>query len=295
MTALRAFAKLNLSLRVRSRDAAGFHPIRSLVQSIDWFDDVAVERAEDADAIEVMGAEEVPAGEDNLAWRAVAALRSAVSARVPLRVVLTKRIPAAAGMGGGSADAAAALVGAAAALGVFADTVRRLAPDLGADVPFCLTGGTAWMEGRGERLTPARMAADYVVAVAVAPFTLATGEVYRRWDALDEPRGASMDSRFLPPSLRHVDDLGNDLTPAAVALRPELADWLADLARLWERPVLMTGSGPAAFALFGDRPEAEDAAAAVRFARASEAALPIDRGWDGDPGGTLPPPPWGVV
>lgn len=294
MTALQAFAKVNISLRVRVRGGDGFHPIRSRGQSVDWSDQLTVELA-DEDSLVVVGPPSVPSGEDNLAWRAAVAARGMAGERRRIRLLLTKHIPEAAGLGGGSADAAAALIGVAGLLGIDQQTVRGLAPTMGGDVPFCLTGGSAWIEGRGERLSPAGTMADCVLAVAVAPFELSTGEVYDRWDRLDGPAGDTVAGRSLPPSLRAEDGIGNDLTPAAVSLRPDLGDWIADLARLWERPVVMSGSGPAVFGFFGDLDEAAAAAAAVRGARAARAVAPIDRGWDGTPGGTLPPPPWGVV
>ena len=100
-----AYAKVNLGLRIRSRDADGYHPLRGVFQTIDWHDDITVEDA-DEDGMEVPGGG-APEDETNLAWRAVAAARDAGSGARPTRVVLTKRIPSPAGLGGGSADAAA--------------------------------------------------------------------------------------------------------------------------------------------------------------------------------------------
>ncbi len=158
------------------------------------------------------------------------------------------------------------------------DTAARLAPDLGSDVPFCLVGGTAWMEGRGEIITGVRHEPDYALAVAVPSFELATTAVYRHWDELDGPTGATVEGRSLPPSLRGFDPLGNDLLPAALELRPALGDWMVELAARWERPVLLTGSGPAVFAFFADVEEAEAAVGVVNGARAVWAGSPVDVG-----------------
>jgi 4-diphosphocytidyl-2-C-methyl-D-erythritol kinase len=291
MTRITAFAKVNLSLQVRPIDRLGLHELRSLAQSIDLFDEVEVSPAEE-DGFRVDSVEEVPADGGNLVWRAVEAVRG--SARFPVEVTLAKRIPVAAGFGGGSADAAAALLAAGGMLGLARESVVSLAPALGSDVPFCLIGGRLWIEGHGERLTEALMSTDFALAVAVPPFEMSTAAVYRRWDELGGPAGPEVGGRDLPPSLREHGPLSNDLAPAAMDLRPDLADWITDLATTWGRPVAMSGSGPSVFAFFADIEEAAHAADEVRGARASVAAAPVDRGWDGDPGGVLPGPPWGV-
>ena len=270
-----AFAKVNLSLRVRPRDDSGYHPLRSLVQSIGWADRLTLEAAEEDD-FEITG--DLPAEEDNLAWQAATAVRRAIAVRRPLRLHLEKHIAVAAGLGGGSADAAAGLVAATGVLRGPAELPALLAPTLGSDVPFCLVGGTAWMEGRGETITAVPLRPDYALAVAVPPFELATAAVYRRWDQLDGPVGSTLSGRDLPPSLRGFEDLGNDLLPAARDLHSDLADWMADLTQRWDRPVHLTGSGPACFAFFGDDAEASDAVGAVTGARAVWAGAPIGVG-----------------
>lgn len=291
MTEITAFAKVNLSLQVRPVDRSGLHELRSLAQSIDLSDVVEVSRG-DEDDFQVDSDEEIPADESNLVWRAVEAVR--LTARFPLQVSLTKRIPVAAGFGGGSADAAAALVAAGGLVGATRASVTALGPSLGSDVPFCLTGGRMWIEGYGEVLGETPMSTDFALAIAVPPFELSTATVYRRWDEMDGPGGPEVAGRDLPPSLREHGPLANDLTPAAMNLRPDLADWISDLATTWSRPVAMSGSGPSLFAFFQDREEATHAASAVRGARVALAAVPVDRGWDGDPGGLLLRPPWSV-
>jgi 4-diphosphocytidyl-2-C-methyl-D-erythritol kinase len=260
------FAKVNLSLGVRPRDDSGYHPIRSLAQSIEWPDRLALDFA-DEDTFTIAGSEDIAAESDNLAWRAVAAVRDELAVRRPLALDLEKRIPLAAGLGGGSADAAAGLVAAARLLDAPPDAARRLAPGLGSDVPFCLVGGMAWMEGRGERVSAIPIETDYALAVAVpVALRLRSDEVYRRWDDLDGPMGASVGGHHLPPSLRSFGPLGNDLLPAALDLRPELGDWMADMASRWGRPVLMTGSGSGVFGFFVDAEEAADAVLRVKHA-----------------------------
>jgi 4-diphosphocytidyl-2-C-methyl-D-erythritol kinase len=254
-----AAAKVNLSLRVKAPDGSGLHPLLSLVQSFDRCDRLSAARA-DEDELD-LGDVDLPTGRDNLIWRAVDSLRAETGHRRPLWFSLAKQIPIAAGLAGGSADAAAALVAAASLLGIPRTTIREVAIGVGADVPFCIQGGFSWMEGHGEDLTPIRQVpADYALAVVVPPFSLETAAVYRKWDEMGEPAGRPVDGKHLPPSLRTFGPLVNDLYPAALDLRPELGEWLAELAGRWERPVMLSGSGPSLFAYFADRNEAEEAA-----------------------------------
>lgn len=275
----RAYAKINLGLRIRSRDANGYHPLRGVFQSIDWRDDITVEDA-DEDRIEVPGGG-APQDETNLAWRAVAAARGAGSGSRPTRVVLTKRIPSPAGLGGGSADAAAALNLSARRFSVSFDDLRRIAVDLGSDVPFAVVGGTAIVTGRGESVSPQPDATGFAVAIVVPPIALDTATVYRTWDELDGPKGQEIGTNDLPPALRDYAPLANDLYPAAVATDEAVDEWRAELAYRWAVPVMMTGSGAAMFAYFATREEAEDAVSvAPEEATSARAAEPINRGWE---------------
>lgn len=264
-------AKLNLDLRILGRDRDGYHRLRSLVQAIDRFDTLEVEAADD-DHLQVSG-EQVEG--DNLVWKAVATLRRRFRDATPLRFSLEKRIPVAAGLGGGSADAAAALLLTARLLQV--DPVTDLAQEIGADVPFFLTGGRAMMEGRGERITPVECTSDFAVGVVTPPFHLSTAAVYASYDRLGTGHARAVDAAALPPSLRERAPLINDLEPAAQALVPELGDWIAELEGRWDRPVLLTGSGPSLFSFFVDGDEARSA---VRSApgRVAFSALPIEGG-----------------
>lgn len=263
-------AKLNLDLRIGARDGQGMHPLRSLVQEIDWTDLLAVQEG-DEDALEVEGAE-LPEGGGNLVWKAVEAL--GLFSRPPLHFRLEKRIGVAAGLGGGSSDAAATLAAVADMMGLGAEAARTAAPAVGADVRFFLVGGTARMEAYGELLTPLDSLEGFCFGVAVPPFELSTAAVYRHWDELGSPRGDETPANRLPPALRPYGEVRNDLTPATLDLIPEFGDWTQDLSDRWERPVFMTGSGPACFAYFLDEDEAASALAEVTDRRAGAAAIP---------------------
>ena len=280
-----AFAKLNLSLRVRPRDRSGLHPLRSLMQSIEWTDLLTLEEAADDD-FSVRGLP-VPDDESNLAWRALEAVRATASRPGPAALTLEKRIPVSAGLGGGSADAAAVLGLAAVRYGLSDEDRDALASALGADVPFCLLGGTCLVEGHGERLTGLPPLGGFVLAVVVPPFEVPTTDAYRRWDDLGGPEGPAVPVGDLPVALRAGEPPANDLLPAAVSLVPELGDWMADLCRSWGQAVLMSGSGPALFGFFPSEDEAAEAAASVPGARAARACHPAPQGWQ-VPSGTLP-------
>jgi 4-diphosphocytidyl-2-C-methyl-D-erythritol kinase len=268
-------AKVNLSLEIRSPEGDGMHPLRSMVQAIEWCDLLDVEEG-DEDHLEIDGAD-LPDDGENLVWKAVTALRRKLGQERPsLHIKLTKAIAVAAGLGGGSSDAAASMLALAAIRKASVDLVSETAPAVGADVPFFLVGGTAWIEGYGEQITKARIDTEsWALAIAVPDFELRTADVYQAWDRLEEPIGPALEGRALPPSLREHGPFRNDLTPAAMSLRPELGDWMAEVADTWERPVAMSGSGPSLFAFFADNDEAESAVKALsRSVRASRAARP---------------------
>lgn len=259
MTRYESPAKLNLALLVEPPRPDGYHPLQSLVQTVDWIDCLEVDEA-DEDTVVFDGADLDP--EDNLITRALRAIRS--SAPVPrLRIRVEKAIPAGAGLGGGSSNAAATLLAAVEAGRQPLSLATEIAPGLGADVALFFTGGTMLVTGVGEQVESRPGLTGFAVAIAVPPFELATRDVYRRWDELEGPRGEPVDPRRLPPALRDGIPIRNDLTPAAVSLEGELADFMADLRMHWGGPVSMTGSGSACFGFFPDRGEASEAADAV--------------------------------
>lgn len=260
-------AKINLNLIVSPRDSKGYHPLRSVVQTVDWYDRLSVEMA-DEDSLEIEGAVDLPVGDDNLVFTAIHEMRKMVEVP-PLHIGLVKEIPVAAGLGGGSADAAAVLVAACDVVGKSHDLARRVAPSVGADVSFPLWGGTAELSGYGEVINPLPGLEGFAVAVVVPQFYLPTAEVYRRWDDLGGPPGFEVPDRLLPPSLRNSFPIRNDLYRAAVDVEPGLGDFVADVGRLWDGMVTMTGSGSACFGFFPDVEGAEEAARSVPDTRAA--------------------------
>ncbi len=273
-----AFAKVNLALAVYPPSADGYHPLSGIFVSVSLPDTVSVSDAS-WDQVTVSN-DEAPADESNLAFKAVDAVRRLARVSTPMAVDIVKRIPAGAGLGGGSADAAAALGLMAQRYGLDDEAATDIAESLGADVPFSYVGGSRRVEGRGERLTRIEPIEGFALAIVVPPFSLSTPEVFRRWDDLDGPIGDVTPDAALPPRLRGDLPIRNDLYPAAVSVDPRIAEWRDELATMWSTHVAMTGSGSALFSYFSTIDEARDAARAVDLpVRAAEAVVPLDHGW----------------
>ena len=230
-----ACAKINLSLHVAPREANGLHRLDGIFQSISWFDRLELAPAEE-DTLRSARGGQVIAGWHNLAWRAIEDVRRVAGTGRAVELVLDKAIPSAAGLGGGSADAAAALAIGGHLFGVGREELIGLTAGLGSDVPFCFAGGTSRVSGTGEELTPLEPATGFSVAVVVPPIELATGPVYSRWDEMGGPAGEVPPESSLPPSLRGQGPLANDLLPAALAVSPDLGEWRSELAARWARP-----------------------------------------------------------
>jgi len=256
-----ARAKVNLWLNVVGRRADGYHLLESLVAFTDLADEI-VAAPSDRLSLAVAGplAAALVDEADNLVLEAARRLadRGGVAPRAALR--LTKRIPVAAGLGGGSADAAAAL-GALVELWRLALPVEELfdlAARLGADVPMCLAGRAAVVSGVGERLAPALPLPPCAILLVNPGTPLATAEVFaRRQGPFSSPRPVARpwtDARGLAVALA---ERGNDLTEAAVALRPMIADVLGALRGTDALHVAMSGSGATCFALFETAAQAE--------------------------------------
>ena len=256
MTRYEAPAKLNLSLLVSPPGPDGYHPIESLVQTVSWCDRLDVESSQEGrDTMET----DI---EDNLVPRALTALRNI--GEVPwLAMRLEKNIPVAAGLGGGSSDAAAALLAGAEFGGLPSSSLPDVAMGVGADVALFLTGGTLMMRGIGDVIEAVKPLVGCAMAVVIPDFGLATEEVYGRWDRMEGPLGPVVPDRDLPPGLRGGMPMRNDLLPAALDMEPLLGDFMADVAAAWGTTVCLTGSGSACFGYFAGVDEAADGVAAV--------------------------------
>jgi 4-diphosphocytidyl-2-C-methyl-D-erythritol kinase len=260
-----AFAKLTLSLHVTGRRTDGYHELDALVVAVSEPRDELVIRPAAAPTVAVTGphADGVPSDDTNLAVRAARELGANVS------IELCKGIPTGAGLGGGSADAAAVLVGAPAVAGfdIHRFDIERIAATLGSDVPFCLRGGAMRMRGVGDDLDPVNLP-DLAVVIATPPFGCSTVDVYRVWDELGGPVGETVHIDGLPP-------LRNDLEPAAHHVEPRLAAFKAAVERAAEAPALLAGSGSSYAVVFRNAAAAEEARS--RIASVVEGQIVVGR------------------
>ncbi|MFN8034393.1 MAG: 4-(cytidine 5'-diphospho)-2-C-methyl-D-erythritol kinase [Acidimicrobiia bacterium] len=250
-------AKLTLSLHVEGVRDDGYHELDALAVALDDpHDTLTVVDATRGVSIEVRGpaAGGVPATDANLAVLAARRVLDEVGAPRGVAIALWKEIPAGAGLGGGSSDAAGVLRTLGRAYGVPDVRLVELAGHLGSDVPACLAGGSVRMRGRGERLEPVELAGILRVVVVVPPFGCPTPAVYRAWDELGGPRTGRVVPAPLPVA-GLLDELRNDLEPAAEHVEPRLRAFREDVEAIAGRPVLMAGSGSAYAICVDDEPD----------------------------------------
>ncbi|MEA2169494.1 MAG: 4-diphosphocytidyl-2-C-methyl-D-erythritol kinase [Solirubrobacteraceae bacterium] len=247
---LHAPGKVNLCLFVGQPREDGYHPLVSVFQSVSLADELTLEAAPKdaaADQVRCPGVDG-----KNLAATALAAYRAASGWDAPpVRLTIIKRIPVAAGMGGGSADAAAALKLAAQAAGRPDDPlISAIAPSLGADVPFALHNGRALVTGIGERVEPLPAAPAAALVLLPSVHTLSTPAVYAEADRLGATRAdlAPAEAGVRAGSVPAV----NDLQPAAISLCPDIDRELDRLHAAGAAHVMVSGSGPTVFGVFDD-------------------------------------------
>jgi 4-diphosphocytidyl-2-C-methyl-D-erythritol kinase len=263
---LRAFAKVNYALDVLGLRADGYHEVGTVMQSISLADDVQLRRAAGGFDLSLEPEDaEIGPQEHNTTYLAWKALQELAGEELPVQVTLRKEIPAGAGLGGGSADAAAVLVGLNElfGFGFRVDQLRRIGAWIGADVPFCISGGTALGEGVGEILTPLPAPPDHRLVVAKPPRSADTGKIYRAFDEARtksthsvEPVVEALRSSILPALAAAV---GNDLAPVTRGIVPEMARLERTLLATGALGASMSGSGTAVFGIFDDEVTARGA------------------------------------
>lgn len=273
---MRVPAKINLRLRVGDLRPDSYHELTTIFHAISLSDEITVTTSAVGSGPSVTvtgeGAGSVPTDSANLAWRAAAAMAERAGlphADVSIRI--TKSIPVAGGMAGGSADAAATLIACRRLWDVSLDDaeLHDIAVGLGSDVAFALVGGTARGTGRGELLTPVLTTGELHWVIALIDGELSTPAVYAEWDRLRAAGHVPIDANddAVIAALRSGDPrsvgplLANDLQAAAVSLRPSLAAVLEAGAHLGALGSLVSGSGPTCVFLAGDRDAAVGLAA----------------------------------
>jgi len=261
---VRAHAKVNLDLRVLGVRADGYHELRTVFQTIELHDTLVCSDVPGPFTLKCK-APGVPLDNRNLIWKAASALWTALGRAGDVRdavVTLDKKIPVEAGLGGGSADAASALIGLGRLWGgAPLSLLREVGATIGADVPFFLSGGTALGLGRGEEIYPLVDLPPHYVVIVRPPFGVSTAEAYSWYDE-DRAAGVRENREFqlLPvPWPTRAAQMINDLEPPVVRRHQEIGVLKATLRELGATAAAMSGSGSAVFGLFLSRSAAEKA------------------------------------
>lgn len=267
-----AFAKINWSLRVLGKRADGYHEVDTFLQTISLHDTVTVEHTDQDDLRLWCDDSSIPAGETNLAWRAAAKFRERFSTERGLRIRLEKRIPAEAGLGGGSSDAAATLVALArlSELDTQSEDLVQIAADLGSDVPFFLHGGTARGTGRGSVVEPLADAPEQPLLVIKPNARVSTATAY---NALNRPALTSSNSKPILFRSQASDvsasfdwhALHNDFEAVVFKLEPEIERVKNALLKCGAGAALLAGSGSAVFGIFENQDAQERAIQAMEL------------------------------
>ena len=270
-----ANAKLNLTLDICGVRADGYHLLKSVMQTIDLHDDIVLERRPEGISLELVcegneasGHETIPAGADNLVCRAAKLMLDKYGGG-GVAIKLVKRIPAAAGMGGGSADAAAVLRGMNRLyeLGLDDDELCGMGVKLGADVPFCIMGGSRLCEGIGEEMTELKSLDRIDLVYAKPLIDVPTGRIYRMYDQ-EGDGGVRPDNEGICRLINRggvraeelSEYLANVFEPLVEKMHPEISRIKEELQNAGAAGTLMTGSGPTVFGLFKDSVSAKEAA-----------------------------------
>ncbi len=262
MITRKAYAKINLGLDVIGRRDDGYHLVKMIMQNVDIYDTLSFEDLPSGEIELTTGSDKVPADENNLVYKVAVQLKEKYDVHRGVRISLEKRIPVAAGMAGGSTDAAAAYLALNELwnLGLDKEELCKLAVKLGADIPYCILGGTALSEGIGEELTILKDVPVFYLVVAKPAIDVSTGWVYKELDSkeitshpdIDGIRKAIEDGDIY----KMCSLIGNVLETVTIT-RYEV---IRDIEKLLEDngavKAFMTGSGPTVFAVYDDSDKA---------------------------------------
>ena len=261
---LAAYAKINLGLDVVRRLENGYHEVKMVMQTIGLHDTLRLEKTKEGIALFV-DSSEAPADENNLAYKAARLLKEHCGVTEGISIHLQKRIPVAAGMAGGSTDAAAVLKGMNRlfSLGLSEEELCGIGVRLGADVPYCIMGGTALAEGIGEKLTVLPDAPDSVVLVAKPPVSVSTKYVYETLRLSEIEKHPDIDGMVravrkgsLAGIVSRMENVLESVTEKEYSVITGIKHFMEENGA---KKALMSGSGPTVFGLFSDRSAAERA------------------------------------
>jgi 4-diphosphocytidyl-2-C-methyl-D-erythritol kinase len=267
---IKSYAKINWTLDVLFKREDGYHELRTIYQTVSLHDTLRLTAT--PGAIEIACDDErVPLGESNLAYQAAARLREAARVTAGARIEIRKRIPVAAGLGGGSSNAAAALLGLARLWQARVDEREMLAiaASLGSDVPLFLIGGTVLGVGRGEEVYPLEQAECDHLLLANAGFAVSTAAAYGKLSRLTRQEALRIIpfTLFAAKAIRELPLVAaNDLEETVIAAHPEIAEVKRRLKSCGARHVLMSGSGGTVWAVFDNSETSERAQGEMRAA-----------------------------
>jgi 4-diphosphocytidyl-2-C-methyl-D-erythritol kinase len=260
---IRAPAKVNLSLRVVGRRRDGYHLIDTIMVPVSLYDEIAIARAKPGAKISVVCDDpKIPSGEKNLAYKAAALLLGRNTAKHPVAIRIKKRIPAGAGLGGGSSDAAAVLVGLNRLLRLKKNRrqLLRLAAKIGADVPFFVLGRPARARGIGERLKPIKTGRRLWLVIVYPGFPVSTSWAYHSLSfKLTKNIEKTSLNRHVRPLRGSAIELVNDLEKPVLRRYPKVARLKRKLAEAGAAGTLMSGSGSSVFGIFSSGDKARKA------------------------------------
>jgi 4-diphosphocytidyl-2-C-methyl-D-erythritol kinase len=268
---VRCRAKINLTLDVLDRRADGFHDIKSVMQSIDLSDTLQIRRTE-GNSVEVTSSDPgIPSGPGNTVYDAAMLFKNAANIIDGMNMRIEKRIPHQAGLGGGSSDAAGALVGLNRLFSspLSQDELAKLAAKIGSDVPYFLVGGTAAIGGRGDVVAKLPDAPVLELVVIKPEVGVSTPWAYGRLDEISHRKSKAASGMMITAVQdgnreQIVRNLSNDFEEVVVAGLPEIAEAKRDMIELGAEQTLLCGSGAAVFGVFGEVVEAEKASKILR-------------------------------
>ncbi|HAX52881.1 4-(cytidine 5'-diphospho)-2-C-methyl-D-erythritol kinase [Muricomes intestini] len=267
---LKALAKINLGLDVLGRRENGYHDVRMVMQSIYLYDDVKIERTKKPGIEIKTNLYFLPVGENNIAYKAAALLLEEFRIKEGVIITLDKHIPVAAGMAGGSSNAAAVLFGMNRIFGLGLSQKGLMARGikLGADVPYCIMRGTVLAEGIGEELTELPPMPKCTVLIAKPPISVSTKTVYEALDArkgLNHPDINRLIEGLETGNLPYIASaMGNVLEEVTIPLHPVIEEIKNEMKTAGALNAMMSGSGPTVFGLFENKTQARKAQEKIR-------------------------------
>lgn len=262
---IKAYGKINLGLDVIGRREDGYHLVKMVMQTVKLYDRLKFSRTRFSSIVIESNLRYLPNNENNLVYKAVDAIRRAYSINDGIHVKLDKRIPVSAGMAGGSSDAAAAIkaMNRMFDLGMSSERMAEFGLAIGADVPYCLMGGTALAEGIGERLTKLTDVPEAEILLVKPNINISTKVVYEKIDSAGELAHPDIDAIIRAIDAADIPamcaNMGNVLETVSCGDYPVIGTIKQRMMQLGAQGAMMSGSGPTVFGIFTDRAVAEKA------------------------------------